>query len=226
MRGACHTGRMTPLPASTSAPVHPTENARTRVRGLLTLATITPLLLLGCATEEEPSSATQESSQSAPSTEEVEEPRQTSAPESEDQTDAPPNDGASGEIPRGEGPDGDLPDPDEMNIERTEELGAYFSEDEACMFIGSLLEGLQSDMNSGVEDQEVLDEIYSAVEQNYILAPVELREPLRNILALVDTDVESLDEEAVLVAAEPVDGWLTVGFCEGEYHSQTPENEA
>ncbi|MCH8564213.1 hypothetical protein LTH96_00475 [Nesterenkonia sp. LB17] len=158
--------------------------------------------------------------------EESEEPQQTPTPEPEEQPDTSPDDGNSGEIPQGEGPGGDLPDPDEIDIERTEELGAYFSEEEACMFIGSMMEGLQTDMNEGVEDQEVLDEIYSAVEQNYILVPVELREPLENILVLVDTDVESLDEEAVLVAAEPVDGWLTVEFCEGEYHNQTSGGDA
>ncbi|MCH8562254.1 hypothetical protein LTI14_03325 [Nesterenkonia sp. YGD6] len=187
---------------------------------------MTPFALLGCAAEEEPSSPTQPSSESAPPVEESEEPQQTSTPEPEEQPDTSPDDGDSGEIPQGEGPGGDLPDPDEIDIERTEELGAYFSEEEACMFIGSMMEGLQTDMNEGVEDQEVLDEIYSAVEQNYILVPVELREPLENILALVDTDVESLDEEAVLVAAEPVDGWFTVEFCEGEYHNQTSGGDA
>ena len=89
-----------------------------------------------------------------------------------------------------------------------------------------MIDGLQTDMNSGVEEQGVVDEIYLAVEQNYILAPDELREPLENILSLLDTEVDSLDEEAVLVAAEPVSGWLTVGFCDGEYHNQVFGDDA
>lgn len=217
---------MTLLSASTAVPDKGDEASRIPARGLLTLATIAPFLLLGCAVEEEPSPPAQESVQSEPSATESEEPEQTPAPEPTEPSDLAPGEGASGEIPSGEGPGGDLPDPDELDLERTEELGAYFSEEEACMSIGSMLEGLQTDMNSGVEDQGVLDEIYSAVEQNYILVPVELREPLENILELVDTDVESLDEEEVLVAAEPVDGWLTVGFCEGEYHNQNPGSDA
>lgn len=217
---------MTLLSASTATPGQGAETARTPGLRLLTLATLAPFLLLGCAAEEEPNTPAPETAQPEPSASQDAEPEPSSTPESDESSDDSPGDEDQGEIPRGEGPGGQLPDPDELDLERTEELGAYFSEEEACMSIGSMLEGLQNDMSSGVADQDVLDEIYSAVEQNYILVPLELREPLENILTLVETDVDSLDEEAVLVAAEPVDGWLTVGFCEGEYHNQNPGDDA
>ncbi|MBO0598075.1 hypothetical protein I2485_05365 [Nesterenkonia sp. E16_7] len=189
---------------------------------------MTSLVLLGCAEEKSPGTPTEPSATadtSAPETSEPPAPSETTQPET---TEAPegqdPGEGGDG-AGSAEGRGGDLPDPDAVDLERTEELGAYFSEEEACMSVGSMLDGLQNDMNSGIEEDAVLDEIYSAVEQNYILVPDELREPMEDILDLLDTEVDSLDEEAVLVAAEPVDGWLTVGFCEGEYHNQTSDED-
>jgi len=93
------------------------------------------------------------------------------------------------------------------------------------MSVGSMIDGLRTDMNQGVEEQDVLYEVYLAVEQTYILVPKDLREPMENILQLLDTDVADLDEEEVLVAAEPVDGWLTVDFCEGDYHNQSHSDD-
>lgn len=212
---------MTPPLTSDRTPVRGTGTAKTRFRGALALATITPLLLLGCAVEEGPSAEASPSPESsATETPEAQQPTDSDSVTGEEV------DGDTNDLPTGQGPGGDLPDPEEMDLERTEELGAYFSEEEACMSVGSMLDGLQEDMNSGVTEQDVLDDIYLAVEQNYILAPAELREHFENILALLDTDVGSLEEEEVMVAAEPVDGWLTVGFCEGEYHNQTSGNDA
>lgn len=226
VRSTCHTGPMTLLSTSPAVAVQHKETARIRLRGLIAIAAIAPLTLMGCTQDEETAPATPQNPQSGQPSAETEEPQQTPAPESNAQGESSPEDGNSGEVPPGEGPGGELPDPDDMNIERTVELGAYFSEDEACMSVGSMMDGLQTDMNAGVEEQDVLDEIYSAVEQNYILVPIELREPLENILTLLDTEADTLDEEAVLVAAEPVAGWLTVGFCEGEYHNQMSPGDA
>lgn len=194
-----------------------------RLRSTLALVAIAPLVLLGCAAEEESGESPETPASEAPASAE---PSASPEPTEEDvESEGEAGDDA-GEIPSGEGRGGELPDPDELDLERTEELGAYFSEAEACMSVGSMIDGLQTDMNSGVEEQGVVDEIYLAVEQNYILAPDELREPLENILSLLDTEVDSLDEEAVLVAAEPVAGWLTVGFCDGEYHNQVFGDDA
>ncbi|MGJ9372701.1 hypothetical protein [Nesterenkonia sp. CF4.4] len=195
----------------------------TRIGSTLALIAMTPLVLMGCAAEDESGESPETSTSEAPASAE---PSASPEPTEDDaEIEAEAGDDA-GEIPSGEGPGGELPDPDELDLERTEELGAFFSEEEACMSVGTMLDGLQSDMNSGVEEQDVIDEIYSAVEQNYIFVPDELREPLENILVLLDTDVDSLDEESVLVAAEPVAGWLTVGFCDGEYHNQVSGDDA
>lgn len=187
---------------------------------------MTSLVLVGCAAEEEPVEAGESPEATTSETPASEEPSASPEPAEKDTQSEQEPGGNAGEIPSGEGPGGELPDPDELDLDRTEELGAYFSEAEACMSIGSMIDGLQMDMNSGVQEQGVVDEIYLAVEQNYILAPDELREPLENILILLDTEVDSLDEEAVLVAAEPVAGWLTVGFCDGEYHNQSSGGDA
>lgn len=212
---------MTPTFASTT-PRPPLLGATAgRIRCALALVAVTPLVLVGCAAEDEP--VEPGSSPEAPASAEPSTPPEPT--EEDTESDGEPG-GEAGEIPSGEGPRGELPDPDELDLDRTDELGAYFSEEEACMSVGLMVDGLQTDMNSEVEEQSVLDEIYSAVEQNYILVPDELREPLENILVLLDTEVDSLDEEAVLVAAEPVAGWLTVGFCEGEYHNQVSGDDA
>ncbi|KUG59888.1 hypothetical protein [Nesterenkonia jeotgali] len=220
---------MTPTIPSKTTPERSVETTRTRARGALALVAMTPLLLLGCMAEEDPSTGNETSeAPEAPGSQAPESSQPSGTPDS-GETETPEEDAPSedpGEIPSPEGPSGELQDPDSLDLERTEELGAYFSEEEACMSVGSMIDGLESDMNSGIEEQDVLDDIYSAVEQNYILVPEELREPLRNILTLLDTDVETLDEESVLVAAEPVAGWLTVEFCDGEYHNQTPGDDA
>ncbi len=181
------------------------------------MAAIAPLMLVSCAVEEEPSSSSSDSSSPSSVTSEEVEPAETQAADPEGGADSEPG----GEDPSEAEPDDELPDPDAMDMERTEELGAYFSEEETCLSVGSMVDGLRSDMNQGVEEQDVLDEAYLAVEQTYVLVPEELRDPLENILNLLNTQVEDLDEEAVLVAAEPVEGWLTVEFCEGEYHNQS-----
>lgn len=185
------------------------------------MAAIAPLMLVGCAVEEEPSSSSSESPSPSSIDSEEAEPVETSAPDEESGTESESDD----EDASDPAPDDELPDPDAMDMERTEELGAYFSEEEACLSVGSMVDGLRSDMNQGVEEQEILDEAYLAVEQTYVLVPDELRDPLENILNLLNTEVEDLDEEEVLVAAEPVEGWLTVEFCDGEYHNQN-EGEA
>ncbi|GAA1155244.1 hypothetical protein [Nesterenkonia sandarakina] len=220
---------MTSIIPSKTTPERSVGTPRTRARGALALVAMAPLLLLGCMAEDESNTGSETSdAPEAPGSQAPESPQPDGTPNS-DETDTPDEDTPSedlGEIPSPEGPSGELQDPDSLDLERTEELGAYFSEEEACMSVGSMIDGLESDMNSGIEEQDVLDDIYSAVEQNYILVPEELREPLRNILTLLDTDVETLDEESVLVAAEPVAGWLTVEFCDGEYHNQTPGDDA
>lgn len=175
-------------------------------------------MLVGCAVEEEPSSSSSDFPSPSGDASEETAPAETQSPdstsESESESEPEDNDASGG------APDDELPDPDAMDMERTEELGAYFSEEEACLSVGSMVDGLRSDMNQGIEEQDVLDDSYSAVEQTYVLVPAELRDPLENILELLNTGVEDLDEEEVLVAAEPVEGWLTVGFCDGEYHNQ------
>lgn len=220
---------MTPTIPSKTLPERSVETPRTRAHGALALVAMTPLLLLGCMAQDESITGSETSDAPEASGSQAPESPQPDGTPNSNETESPDEDTPSedlGEIPSPEGPSGELQDPDSLDPERTEELGAYFSEEEACMSIGSMIDGLESDMNSGIEEQDVLDDIYSAVEQNYILVPEELREPLRNILTLLDTDVETLDEESVLVAAEPVAGWLTVEFCDGEYHNQTPGDDA
>lgn len=209
------------LPAPPAARVQGSRPLSPRLRAALSMAAIAPLMLVGCAVEEEPSSSSSESPSPSSIDSEEAEPVETSAPDEESGTESESDD----EDASDPAPDDELPDPDAMDMERTEELGAYFSEEEACLSVGSMVDGLRSDMNQGVEEQEILDEAYLAVEQTYVLVPDELRDPLENILNLLNTEVEDLDEEEVLVAAEPVEGWLTVEFCDGEYHNQN-EGEA
>lgn len=209
------------LPAPPAARVQGSRPLSPRLRAALSMAAIAPLMLVGCAVEEEPSSSSSDSPSPSSIDSEEAEPVETSAPDEESDTESESDD----EDASGRAPDDELPDPDAMDMERTEELGAYFSEEEACLSVGSMVDGLRSDMNQGVEEQEILDEAYLAVEQTYVLVPDELRDPLENILNLLNTEVENLDEEEVLVAAEPVEGWLTVEFCDGEYHNQN-EGEA
>ncbi|MBE1514661.1 hypothetical protein [Nesterenkonia halotolerans] len=209
------------LPAPPAARVQGSRPLSPRLRAALSMAAIAPLMLVGCAVEEEPSSSSSESPSPSSIDSEEAEPVETSAPDEESDTESESDD----EDASGPAPDDELPDPDAMDMERTEELGAYFSEEEACLSVGSMVDGLRSDMNQGIEEQEILDEAYLAVEQTYVLVPDELRDPLKNILNLLNTEVENLDEEEVLVAAEPVEGWLTVEFCDGQYHNQN-EGEA
>ncbi|MGJ9424421.1 hypothetical protein ACHABX_01105 [Nesterenkonia halotolerans] len=215
------------LPAPPAARVRGSRPLSPRLRAALSMAMIAPLMLVGCAVEEEPSSSSSDSPSPSSIDSEEAEPVETPAPdeESDAESESESESEGEGEDTSGAAPDEELPDPDAMDMERTEELGAYFSEEEACLSVGSMVDGLRSDMNQGVEEQEILDEAYLAVEQTYVLVPDELRDPLENILNLLNTKVENLDEEEVLVAAEPVEGWLTVEFCDGEYHNQN-EGEA
>ena len=212
------------LLASPAASASPSSTSRARSRALLTSAAIASLLLVGCTVEEDPESPSSESgSQAAPGSQEPSSEAPEDAATSDAGSDATQESSSEAESETGAGTE--LPDPDEMDLERTDELGAYLSEEEACMSVGSMIDGLRTDMNQGVEEQDVLDEVYLAVEQTYILVPNDLREPMENILQLLDTDVADLDEEEVLVAAEPVDGWLTVDFCEGDYHNQSHSDD-
>ncbi|GAA1138459.1 hypothetical protein [Nesterenkonia lutea] len=212
---------MNQLPAPSAALPSRAVRTSTRLRGMLTLALIAPLGLIGCTVEEESDASTDETATPSAAASEETGTEESTAPEADSDASAEPTSQGSAD----DGEDADLPDPDAMDMERTEELGAFFSEEEACLSVGSMVDGLHEDMNQGIEEQDILDDAYSAVEQTYILVPVELREPLEKILTLLDTDVEDLDEEEVLVAAEPVDGWLTVEFCDGQYHNQTHSDE-
>lgn len=124
------------------------------------------------------------------------------------------------EAPTGGEDQRELPDPDAMDIERDEELGGFLSEEEACMAVGTLADGLGEDLDGGIGSEEDLEEAYQAVEQTYLYVPEELRAPLEEVLAELDAeDPEDLDEETVLSGLEELDGWVDE-TCDGEYHNQ------
>lgn len=115
-----------------------------------------------------------------------------------------------------------LPAPEDLDAdgqERSEELGAFFSRDEACMTIGSTVDGLRADMDGGLQTEEDLAGAHEAVEQTYRLAPSSLRAPLQAVDQALGEDLEALDREGVLEELEPVDAWMQE-TCDGEYHSQ------
>lgn len=176
-------------------------DAQKSARLLAALVLATPVALAGCADDGD----------SDPDTTEQE----TDAPAEDDEEGG---DDAEDEEPESDETDG-LPDPETVDVDRTEELGGFFSEEEACMTIGSTVDGLHDDMEGGLESEEDLEGAYEAVEQTYVLAPEDLREPLENIAEHLDVDYGEVDAGAVLEELEPLEEWVE-DTCEGEYHQQ------
>lgn len=115
-----------------------------------------------------------------------------------------------------------LPTPEELDsggLERTAELGAYFSRDEACMAIGSTVDGLRADMDGGLQTSEDLSGAHAAVEQTYRMVPATLRDPFVAVDEALGEDLDALDRPTVLEELEPVQSWMDE-TCGGEYHSQ------
>lgn len=224
----------------TIRPRRPRPRPSSTVRRTALPAALAAMLLLaaGCAVEEpgspaddsstaaasSPSSAAAESDDS--STPEAEQDggegtdeTAEAAPESANPEDE--DDGATSETSSAPSAPG-LPAPEELDadgMERSEELGAYFSRDEACMAVGSTLDGLRADMDGGLQSAEDLAGAHEAVEQTYRMVPASLREPFAAVDEALGADVESLDRQAVLDALQPVDSWMEQ-TCDGEYHSQ------
>ncbi|GAB3193837.1 hypothetical protein [Nesterenkonia suensis] len=188
-----------------------------------------PLLLAGCVADD-PNS--EETADTAPSPQESEpedaddatggsDDEAEEAADPEEQEEESGADDAEEEIVR----DG-LPDPDtELEAERTEELGAFFSEEEACMTVGSTVDGLRADMEEGLESPEDADGAYAAVEQTYLLVPEDLRGPLETIAGYLEADHGAIDAPAVLAELEPLEDWM-LETCDGQYHQQDlPEDQ-
>ncbi len=182
----------------------PGSRSPLRLRGAgLGLACAGALLLTACTGEDPEESTTPGPTQSSP-------------------TESPAAEGS--EAPTGEDLSHELPDPDQMDLEHDEELGAFFSEEEACMTVGATMDGLEEDLDGGIESQGDLDEAYEAVEQTYIYVPEDLRAPLEEILAELDGDHGELDEETVRGALEELEDWMDE-TCDGEYHNQDHGHE-
>lgn len=178
-----------------------TNRAASRPRmaaAVFALAAI-PALLVGCTTEEgsgdDPSaSPAEETAQNSPAaTDESDE----SAPTTEDA------DNEEGGEP-----------------ESSEELGEFFSEDEACMTVGMMAEGLRTDIEEGFGSQADLDDAREAVEQTAELAPDDVKATLESLSEHLDAEPEALDASAVGDDLDEVETWIDEGFCEGEYHDQ------
>lgn len=197
---------------------HPEPRPRrssTARRTILPAALIATLLAAaGCAVEEPESPSAGASSSSSSSS---------SSPSSADPSSAAPSssggdDGSSSAAPGEPG----LPAPEELDADgqqRSAELGAYFSRDEACMAVGSTLDGLRADMDGGLQSAEDLAGAHEAVEQTYRMVPATLRDPFAAVDAALGEDLDSLDRQAVRTELEPVQDWMD-RTCDGEYHSQ------
>ena len=99
----------------------------------------------------------------------------------------------------------------------------FFSEDEACMTVGMMAEGLRADIDGGFDSEADQDEAREAVEQTAELSPEDIKASLDSLAQRLDTDPDSLDASAVNDDLDDVEAWIDEGFCEGEYHSQLDE---
>lgn len=184
-------------------------DAQTLARALALLTFAAPFALSGCAGDDDaPGTEGQNSDEQSPDT--------STEPDYEDAEDA-----------AGPGEDGpedadDLPDQESADVERTDELGGFFSEEEACMAIGSTVDGLHEDMEGGLESEEDLDGAHEAVTQTYALAPDELHTPLGSIAELLDVEYGELEAGAVLEELAPLEEWVDT-TCDGEYYQQDHE---
>ncbi len=161
-----------------------------------------PALLVGCTTEEgsgdDPSaSPAEETAQDSPAA--------TDEPDESDESASTTEDADHEE-------DGEP--------ESSEELGEFFSEDEACMTVGMMAEGLSADIEEGFDSQADLDDAREAVEQTAGLAPDDVKVTLESLSEHLDTEPEALDTSAVGDDLDEVETWIDEGFCEGEYHDQ------
>lgn len=208
----------------------PRRSSTTRRTVLPAALVATLLVAAGCAVEEpESSSAEASASSSAASSSAA-----SAAPSSSggddstnpgDSADAPgsddsgTDDGGSSSADPGEP---GLPAPEELETDgrqRSAELGAYLSRDEACMAVGSTLDGLRADMDGGLQSAEDLAGAHEAVEQTYRMVPATLRDPLAAVDAALGEDPDSLDRQTVLTKLEPVEEWMD-RTCDGDHPSQ------
>lgn len=208
----------------------PRRSSTTRRTVLPAALVATLLVAAGCAVEEpESSSAEASASSSAASSSAA-----SAAPSSSggddstnpgDSADAPgsddsgTDDGGSSSADPGEP---GLPAPEELETDgrqRSAELGAYLSRDEACMAVGSTLDGLRADMDGGLQSAEDLAGAHEAVEQTYRMVPATLRDPLAAVDAALGEDPDSLDRQTVLTELEPVEEWMD-RTCDGDHPSQ------
>ncbi|WP_010525832.1 hypothetical protein [Nesterenkonia sp. F] len=211
---------------------HPTPRPRgssvARRTALPAALVATLLAAAGCAVGEPGSPSGDASSSPAPSSSAAS-PAESSASDGDDSTDPGESPEATGTDDAGDAGDssadpGDpgLPALEELEADgqqRSAELGAYFSRDEACMAVGSTLDGLRADMDGGLQSAEDLAGAHEAVEQTYRMVPATLRDPFAAVDATLGEDLDSLDRQAVLTELEPVQSWMD-GTCDGEYHSQ------
>ena len=213
---------------------------RSRWSSIAAVALAGPLILVGCAESpgdepadddgqeapEETSAAEEENDDEADAG--ADSTDDSAADEEETSEDDDAGDGASVDEDDDEdaaGSRGGLPDPEEtLDVERTEELGAFFSEEEACMTVGSTADGLRGDMDIGLQTEDDIDGAYEAVEQTYLLVPEDLRGPFENIAQLLEVDHDDVDAEAVLTELEPIDLWIE-DACDGQYHQQDVPGE-
>lgn len=214
---------------------HPEPRPRrssTARRTVLPAALVATLLAAaGCAVEEpeSPSAEASSSSSAASSSAASAAPSSSGGDDSTspgDSADAPGSDG-SGAADDGGSSSADpgepgLPAPEELETDgrqRSAELGAYFSRDEACMAVGSTLDGLRADMDGGLQSAEDLAGAHEAVEQTYRMVPATLRDPLAAVDAALGEDPDSLDRQAVLTELGPVEEWMD-RTCDGDHPSQ------
>ncbi|GAA1183836.1 hypothetical protein [Nesterenkonia xinjiangensis] len=219
---------------STAVLLHQAEGTRPSRRhwpSAAAVALIAPLLLMGCAAD----TGDDDRPAEADGDEATSEPAEDPSPDD----DNPHDDGDASEdgaqdVESQDGADDSqeaitrdgLPDPETtLDVERTEELGAFFSEEEACMTVGSTVDGLRDDMENGLETEQDADGAYEAVEQTYLLVPEDLRAPFESIASLLEADHDAVDTESVLTELEPLDTWM-LETCDGQYHQQdSPEHE-
>ncbi|GAA3288238.1 hypothetical protein [Nesterenkonia halobia] len=214
---------------------HPEPRPRrssTARRTVLPAALVATLLAAaGCAVEEpeSPSAEASSSSSAASSSAASAAPSSSGGDDSTspgDSADAPgpddsgaADDGGSSSADPGEP---GLPAPEELDTDgrqRSAELGAYLSRDEACMAVGSTLDGLRADMDGGLQSAEDLAGAHEAVEQTYRMVPATLRDPFAAVDAALGEDPDSLDRQAVLTELEPVEEWMD-RTCDGDHPSQ------
>lgn len=210
----------------------PRRSSTTRRTVLPAALVATLLAAAGCAVEEpeSPSAEASASSSAASSSAASAAPSSSGGDDSTnpgDSADAPGSDdsgtaddggGSSSADPGEPG----LPAPEELKTDgrqRSAELGAYLSRDEACMAVGSTLDGLRADMDGGLQSAEDLAGAHEAVEQTYRMVPATLRDPLAAVDAALGEDPDSLDRQTVLTELEPVEEWMD-RTCDGDHPSQ------